>query len=98
MGWPSLIAALLLASAGAWFRKAVPIWLGLVLVLPMALYLSGSPAYPLAGVVPVAALTLAGVTCRLPGRWPSFTGVGVYLAFLLALAYLVTGQPQGSGA
>ena len=98
MGWPSLIAALMLASAGTWLRKPAPIWIGLVLILPVALYLSGSPAYPFAGIAPIAALVLAAVTCRLPGRWPSLAGVGVYLVFLLALAYVATDQTQGSGA
>jgi len=90
MGWPSLIAALAFASAGTWFRKPPAVWIGLVLMLPMALYVSASPAYPFVGIAPTAGLVLAAVTCRLPSRWPGFTGVGIYLAFLLALAYLVT--------
>jgi hypothetical protein len=89
MGWPSLIAALLLVSAGAWFRKPAPIWIGLVLILPMALYVSGSPAYPFAGIIPVVALVVAAVTCRLPNRWPSLAGVGVYAVSLGGLAYIV---------
>lgn len=28
---------------------------------------------------------------RLPKRWPSFAGVGLYLVFLAGLAYLVAG-------
>jgi hypothetical protein len=89
MGWPSLVAALILASAGAWFRKPAAIWVGLVLTLPVAFYVSGSPAYPFVGVAPVAALVMAAVTCRLPSRWPSLAGVGIYTMFLAGLAYLV---------
>lgn len=91
-GWPSLIAALLLASAGAWLRRPLAIWIGLVLILPVTFYLSGSPAYPFAGIVPVGGLAVAAVTCRLPNRWPSITGVGVYGVFLAGLAHLVLSQ------
>ena len=93
LGWPSLITALLLAAAGAWFRKPIPIWAGLVLTLPMALYVSGSPAYPFVGIFPVLALAVSALTCRGPGRWPSVGGVAVYAVFLAALAYLVLRQP-----
>lgn len=93
LGWPSLIAALALAAAGAWYRKPIPIWTGIVLTLPMAFYVSGSPAYPFAGVVPVLALVVSALTCGGRSRWPGFTGVGVYAVFLAALAYLVITQP-----
>ena len=89
MGWPSLIASLVLASAGAWFRKPAAVWVGLVLILPLAIYVSGSPAYPFTGVVPVIGLVVTAVTCRLPNRWPSLAGVSVYAAFLAWLAFLV---------
>jgi len=89
MGWPSLLAALVLTSAGAWSRKPAAIWVGLVLTLPMAFYVSGSPAYPFIGIAPVIALAAAAVTCRLPNRWPSLAAVGIYAMFLAGLAYLV---------
>jgi len=91
LGWPSLISALTLASAGAWFRKPAAIWAGLVLILPLAIYVSGSPAYPFIGIAPVVGLVVAAVTCRLPNRWPSLAGVGVYATFLVWLAYVVIG-------
>lgn len=89
LGWPALIAALLLAASGFWYRRAVLVWPAVVLVAPMALYLSGSPAYPLAGAVPLGALVLSALTCRGPRRWPSLAGVGIYAVFLGWLAYLV---------
>lgn len=93
MGWPSLLAALLLAAGGTWYRKPAAIWAALALTLPMAWYLSGSPACPVAGIVPVFALGLSALTGTAERRWPSFTGVGIYTAFLLALAYRVVSQP-----
>jgi hypothetical protein len=92
LGWPSLIAALMFASVGTWFRKPAAVWVGLVLILPMALYVSGSPAYPFVGIAPVAGLMLAAVTCRLPSRWPSLAGVGFYGTFLAGLACVVVSQ------
>ncbi len=93
LGWPSLIAALLLAAAGAWFRSPVPIWVGLVLTLPMAFYVSGSPAYPFVGIFPVLALAASALACRRPSRWPGLAGVAVYAIFLAALACVVVRQP-----
>lgn len=93
MGWPSLIAALLLSTLGAWLGKPALIWTAVVLIVPVALYLSGSPAYPFVGIVPVLALAIAALTCRKPGKWPGFAGVGVYAIFLAALAYIVINQP-----
>ena len=92
-GWPSLAAALLLAAAGTWLRKPAAVWVGLVLTLPLAFYVSGSPAYPFLGVIPVLALAFSAVMCRAERRWPSYTGIGIYAAFVAALAYVVVGQP-----
>lgn len=91
MGWPSLLAALLLAAAGSRLGRPALIWTGIVLTLPMALYLSGSPRFPLVGIAPVLALTVAALTCRAPNRWPAIAGVSAYAAFLAALAYIVAG-------
>lgn len=87
-----MIAALMFASAGAWFKKPAAVWVGLLLILPMLLYVSGSPAYTFVGIAPAAGLMLAAVTCRLPSRWPSLAGVGVYGIFLAGLAYVVVSQ------
>ena len=89
-GWPGLIGALLLATTGTWLRRPALIWAGIVLTLPMALYLAGSPAYRFVGVAPVIALAVAAVSCRAPNRWPAIAGVGAYAVFLAALAYIVT--------
>jgi hypothetical protein len=88
-GWPSLITALLLAVSGVWFRKPALVWIGIVLTLPVAYYISGSPAYPFVGIAPVLALAVAALTCRAPKRWPGIAGVSVYAAFLAALAWVV---------
>ena len=93
MGWPSLIAALLLSASGTWLGKPALVWTAVVFIVPVALYLSASPAYPFVGIVPLLALVIAALTCRKPGKWPGIAGVAVYAAFLAALAYIVTNQP-----
>lgn len=93
MGWPALIAALLLAASGAWRGKPALIWVGVVLVAPVALYLSGSPAYPFVGAVPVLGLVASALTCRMHRKWPSVSGVIVYALFLASLAYVVINEP-----
>jgi hypothetical protein len=93
MGWPSLGTALLLSIAGAWSRKPVWIWIGVVLVIPMALYVSAMPAFPFVGVIPLFALVVAALTCRKTPRWPSLAGISVYAMFMLALAFIVINQP-----
>jgi hypothetical protein len=35
-GWPSRVAALLLAATGSWLGRPALIWVGIVLTLPMA--------------------------------------------------------------
>lgn len=92
MGWPSLGSALLLSGAGAWLQKPALVWIGVALTIPMALYLSASPAYPFVGLVPLVALVIAAVTCRTIPRWRSMGAVAVYGAFLLALAFLVVNE------
>jgi hypothetical protein len=93
MGWPALLAALILSVSGAWLGRPVLIWVAVALIAPVALYLSGSPAYPLVGIVPVLALVTSALTCRNPRKWPSAAGVTVYALFLAALAYIVIYQP-----
>jgi predicted membrane channel-forming protein YqfA (hemolysin III family) len=92
MGWPSLIAALLLSATGTWLGKPVLVWTAVVLIVPMAFYLSGSPAYPFVGIVPVIALVMSALTCRKPGSWLRFAGIGIYLTFIAALAFVVIFQ------
>lgn len=94
LGWPSLGSALILATAGVWTRKPVLIWIGVILVIPMALYLSASPAYPFAGLIPLAALVVAARTCRKNARWQSLVGISVYGVFLAALAFIVITEPM----
>lgn len=89
LGWPALTAALLLSAAGARFEKPAMIWIALALTTPIAFYLSGSPTYPFLGIVPVLALTVSAVTCRMPRRWPCIAGIGAYAIFLAWLALLV---------
>ncbi len=93
MGWPSLGSALLLSMAGVWSRKPVWIWIGVVLVIPMALYVSATPAYPFVGLIPLVALVVAALTCHKTARWPSLAGISVYAMFVLALAFLVINEP-----
>ena len=92
LGWPSLVAALLLAATGTRTRRPGLIWGGIVLTLPVAFYVSGSPAYPFIGVAPVLALTVTALTCRSSRRWPAVAGVVVYATFLAALAWVVLGD------
>jgi len=93
MGWPSLGTALLLSIAGVWSRRIVWIWIAVVLVIPMALYVSATPAYPFVGFIPLIALVVAAMTCRMTSRWPSLAGISVYSVFLLALALIVINEP-----
>lgn len=93
MGWPSLTGALVLSSVGIWLRKPVLIWFGVVLITPMALYTSLSPAYPFVGIVPFVGLVTSALTCRWPRRWLSVTGVSLYGISLLLLAFIVINEP-----
>jgi hypothetical protein len=94
MGWPSLAAALLLSAAGVWSRKPVLIWIGVILSLPMALYISATPRFPLVGFIPLVALVVAALTCRRNARWPTLTGIAIYSAFIVALAFAVFFEPN----
>lgn len=92
VGWPALLAALLLSASGAWLGKPALIWVSVVLIAPMAIYLSGSPAYPFVGTIPVLGLVASALGCRMHHRWPSAAGVIVYAVFLAYLAYTVIDQ------
>lgn len=89
LGWPSLIAALVLAGIGSLYRRRALLILAAALILPVSLYLSAAPAMPMAGVVPVAALAITAVRCTTAPRWQSAIGVAVYALFLLWLAVIV---------
>ena len=93
MGWPALITALVLSAFGAWFGKPALIWVGVVLVAPMAIYLSGSPGYRFVGAIPLLGLVASALSCRMRRKWPSAAGVVVYALFLAYLAYIVINQP-----
>jgi hypothetical protein len=92
LGWPSLGVALLLASLGVWLARPALLWTALMLSAPVALYISGSPAAPLVGVVPMGALVVAARTCQNKPRWPSILSVAVYGACLASLGFIVMNQ------
>ena len=83
---------MLLSTAGVWSRKPYLVWIGAILIIPIALYLSAAPAYPFVGFVPLVALVVAALTCRKTARWQSWTGISVYSVFLFALAFIVLNQ------
>ena len=93
VGWPSLGVAFLLSIAGVWLKKSYLVWIGVILILPMTLYLSAAPAFPFVALVPAAALVVAALTCRRSMRWQPWTGIGIYAAFLFAFAWIVIHQP-----
>ncbi len=65
------------------------LWIALVLSAPVALYVSATPLLPFVGIIPMGALVIAARTCRSESRWLAFVSVGIYMACLAALAYLV---------
>lgn len=89
LGWPALLAALVLLACGIARRRAVAVWAALVLSLPVAFYVSASPGAPLLGLVPLLALVLVAVTIRARARWPSRVGALVYAACVAALGIVV---------
>lgn len=89
LGWPSLIVALGIAVVGVWRRSPSMLWVATVLSLPVALYVSGTPALPLIGVVPVGALIAAGLTCHRQNRMLATLAVGIFAACLGALGFIV---------
>lgn len=90
LGWPSLICAAGLALYGVWRETSTPVWIAALLCTPMALYISGLPAMPFVGAVPIVALALAAFACRFKTRWLSAFGLGIYYICLVALAYIVS--------
>ena len=92
LGWPSLGIALLLAGLGVWLSRPVMLWTALMLSAPVALYVSGSPAMPFVGVVPMGALAVAARTCKNKPRWPSILSVAVYGVCLGSLGFVVINQ------
>ena len=73
------------------WQRPLPLWIGALLAAPVALYLSGTPMFRLGGLIPVAALTLAAITCTRQPRWHSMACVAVYAVFVAALAVIVFG-------
>lgn len=93
IGWPSLVSALVLAAVGIWVRKSAFLWVAIALSLPMGLYISATPRFPLVGFLPLAALVVAAFTVRRESRVAGIAGVTVYAVFLAALVQLVLNEP-----
>ena len=64
LGWPAILASLVLSAAGIMRRK--PVWLAVaaVIVLPIALYLAANPLPGWPALVIPLALAGAGVAVR----------------------------------
>ena len=89
LGWPSLAIALCLAVIGTWLARPLMFWIALVLSAPVALYVSATLLLPFVGIIPMGALVIAARTCRNESRRLTFVSVGIYMACVAALAYLV---------
>ena len=65
-GWPAVVLGFTLAICGACLQRAVPSLLGVMAVLPMSWYLSGTPRFGvLAWLLPVLlAASALSVRCR----------------------------------
>ena len=95
LGWPSLILALIMAIIGVARRKPGLLWIALLLNVPMAFYILGSPLYWFAAAAPVVGLSVSAIFARSTHRWPALGGVGLYSAYVFALAGLVFVSPAG---
>lgn len=88
-GWPSLVAALLLAAVGILRRRPGIVAIGAILSLPIALYIASSPGYPLLGLIAPVSLGVASWRCAQRPFWLAVAAAGVYLLFLSWLLYVV---------
>ena len=88
-GWPSLVAALLLAAVGLLRRRPGIVAIAAILTLPTAVYIASSPGYPLLGFVAPVSLSVAALRCAKRPYWLPFAAAGAYLMFLSWLLYAV---------
>jgi hypothetical protein len=72
MGWLAIIGFTLLASYGAWSRKAVPLAIASIWSLPNSIYLLMSNGWgQLAGIYIPLSLVISAVVVQLENPWPA---------------------------
>jgi hypothetical protein len=64
LGWPALLAAIALAGFGTFSRKPWKLYIASILILPLSLYLAGTPRLGFTALLPPAALLAAGIAIR----------------------------------
>lgn len=86
-GWSAMIVALILSGFAIHRQKIMLIWIGMILLLPVSYYLTGSPGLGLFGLVPIGSLFFSAAAMHYQHRrlpWVGVTGCGLFVATLLA--------------
>ena len=87
LGWPAVVLSVLLAGLGI-FRRSVPLLVtAVVLVLPMSLYVAGSPRFGLVGLTPVAGYLFASGAIRQGDVKVGATMVALTAVYFIWLAW-----------
>ena len=91
LGWPAIIAAVLLGAAGIRYSRGSWLVIAAILVTPVSLYLAGTPRF--AGLALLAPGLLAGAALAVRGSrvglaWGLLAAVAGFFVWLAAIAWV----------
>jgi hypothetical protein len=93
IGWPALLAAVALSGFGIFNTRPWNLYLAAVLILPISLYLAGTPRLGLWAMLPPLALAAAGFALRKNRPNVAWGLLFPVLGFYGWLLYIVQIQP-----
>ena len=85
LGWPAILCAMGLAAAGIVRGKTWPLVVSIVLVLPVSLYLSGTPRLNWIGILGPALFVLCALAIRRDQKavaWVSLVSLAIGFGWL----------------
>ncbi len=93
LGWPSLLAALAFSGFGTFNKRPWNLYVAAILILPISLYLAGTPRLGVFALLPPVAFLGAGIAVRLNKPNLAWALIFPVIIFFIWLVFIIQKAP-----